>query len=94
MGDSINGEADAVPVNIFLSAFYMDSNLLSYSQLLTIYDYATSHGYGFDSAGTGKAPNHPVGKVNWYHRVKCCNARSQFEERTPVYYTDTAYTQV
>ena len=33
-------------------------------------------------------------KVNWYDVVKWCNARSQQAGLTPVYYTDTGFTQV
>ena len=32
--------------------------------------------------------------VNWYDCVKWCNARSQQEGLTPVYYTDAGLTQV
>ena len=31
---------------------------------------------------------HPVGTVSWYDCVKWCNARSEKEGLTPVYYTD------
>ena len=30
MGDTIDGESDAIPINITVSAFYMDVNLVSY----------------------------------------------------------------
>ena len=32
--------------------------------------------------------------VSWYDCVKWCNARSEKEGKTPVYYTDSAYTAV
>ena len=57
-------------------------------------DWATSHGYGFDSAGAGKAANHPAYFLFWYDAVKWCNARSQQTGLAPVYYTDTNFTQV
>ena len=38
MGDTLDGEHDAVPVtNVAVSAFYMDANLVSYSQWQTVY---------------------------------------------------------
>ena len=72
----------------------MDVNLVGYSQWQTVYNWATSHGYGFDNAGAGKAANHPVQTVDWYDAVKWSNARSQQEGLTPVYYTDAGLTQV
>jgi formylglycine-generating enzyme required for sulfatase activity len=96
MGNSIgDGDIhDATPTNVYVSAFYMDTNLVSYSQWQTVDSYATSHGYGFVHAGASKAANHPVQTVDWYDVVKWCNARSQLAGLTPVYYTDAALTQV
>jgi formylglycine-generating enzyme required for sulfatase activity len=94
MGDNLDGLSDAIPTNVTVSAFYMDTNLVSYSQWLTVYAYATSHGFTFNNAGSGKAANHPVQTVNWYDCVKWCNARSQQAGLTPVYYTDGGFTQV
>jgi formylglycine-generating enzyme required for sulfatase activity len=94
MGDALDGETDAVPTNIYVSAFYMDTNLVSYSQWQGVYAYATSLGYDFDHAGSGKADNHPVQTVDWYDAVKWCNARSQQAGLTPCYYTDSGLTVV
>ena len=86
--------ADAIPTNVYVSAFYMDTNLVSSNQWQTVYTYATNHGYTFVNAGSGKATNHPVQTVDWYDCVKWCNARSQQAGLTPVYYTDAGLTQV
>jgi sulfatase modifying factor 1 len=94
MGDTLDGETDAVPVNVTVSAFYMETNLVSYSLWQSIYAYATNVGYSFERAGSGKAPNHPVQTVYWYDVVKWSNARSQQAGLTPVYYTDAAFTQL
>jgi formylglycine-generating enzyme required for sulfatase activity len=94
MGDNLDGESDALPTNIYVSAFYMDANLVSYSQWQGVYSYATSHGYSFVDAGLGKAANHPVQTVDWFDCVKWSNARSQQAGLTPVYYTDAGLTQV
>jgi formylglycine-generating enzyme required for sulfatase activity len=94
MGDTLDGESDAIPISVTVSAFYMDTNLVSYSQWQSVYTYATSHGYGFDDPGSGKAANHPVQIVDWYDVVKWSNGRSQQAGLTPVYYTDAAFTQV
>jgi formylglycine-generating enzyme required for sulfatase activity len=86
MGDTLDGELDAIPVTVTMSAFYMDVNLVSYSQWLSVYFWATNNGYGFDHAGSGKAANHPVQTFNWYDCVKWCNARSEQAGLAPVYY--------
>jgi formylglycine-generating enzyme required for sulfatase activity len=76
IGDNLDGESDAFPpANVYVSGFYMDTNLVSYSQWQTVYAWATNHGYGFDNPGSGKAANHPVQTVNWYDTVKWSNAR-------------------
>jgi len=94
MGDTLDGESDALPTNVYVSAFYVDTNLVSYSQWQTVYNWATNHGFGFDYAGAGKAADHPVYNVDWYDVVKWSNARSQQAGKTPVYYTDAGLTQV
>ncbi len=98
MGNTIGDSdiADATPTNIYVSAFYMDVNLVSYSQWTNVYAYATSHGYNFAHVGSGKnsAANQPVQTVDWFDCVKWCNARSQQAGLTPVYYADAGYTQV
>ena len=77
MGDTLDGEADAVPTNVTVSGYYIDMNLVSYGQWQSVYDWATAHGYGFVDAGAGKATNYPVESVDWYDAVKWSNARSQ-----------------
>ncbi len=95
MGDSLDGMSDAIPtVSVTVSAFFIDTNLVTYSQWLSVYNVATNAKYGFDDAGAGKGTNQPVQTVNWYDCVKWCNARSQQAGLTPVYYTDTNLTQV
>ena len=94
MGDTLDGESDALPTNVTVSAFYLDTNLVSYSQWQSVYYWATTNGYGFVNAGSGKAANHPVQTVDWYDVVKWCNARSQQAGLTPAYYRDAGLMQV
>ncbi len=96
MGNSVAADTDitnAAPVAVTVSAFYMDVNLVTLSQWNAVRLWAYAFGYNF-FAGSGKAPNHPVHSVSWYDCVKWCNARSEREGRTPVYYTDDAQTVV
>ena len=94
MGDTLDGEADALPTNVTVTGYYMDTNLVSYSQWQSVYYYATNNGYSFTNAGAGKAANQPAQSIDWYDAVKWCNARSQQAALTPVYYTDGGWTQV
>jgi len=94
MGDPLDGETDAPLHPVYVSAFYMDTNLVSYALWQQVYQWATNHGYGFDNAGSGKAASHPVQSIDWYDCVKWCNARSEMEGRTPAYYTDASNTAV
>ena len=94
IGDTLDGEGDAIPTNVYVSAFYMDTNLVSLNQWQTVYSYATNNGYSFDDAGADKGTNYPVETVDWFDCVKWCNARSQSAGLTPVYYVDAGLTQV
>ncbi len=70
-------------------AFYMDKYEVTKARWDTVYNWAVSHGYSFDNAGSGKASNHPVYMVNWHDCVKWCNARSQMDGKTPCYNLST-----
>jgi formylglycine-generating enzyme required for sulfatase activity len=95
MGDTLDGEGDAIPTNIYVSAFVMAVNLVNYGLWTNVYAYATSHGYNFVDAGAngGTGTNYPVETVDWFDCVKWSNARSQQAGLTPCYYTDAGFTQ-
>jgi formylglycine-generating enzyme required for sulfatase activity len=96
MGDTLDGESDATPTNVYVSAFVMDVNLVSYGLWTNVHIYAISHGYNFMHAGVngGTGTNYPVETVDWFDCVKWSNARSQQAGLNPVYYTDAGFTQV
>ena len=56
IGDALDGESDAIPTNIYVSAFVMDINLVDYWLWINVYAYATSHGYNFVNAGMDGRP--------------------------------------
>jgi formylglycine-generating enzyme required for sulfatase activity len=85
---------DAHPTNVYVSAFYMDVNLVSSNQWAGVYNYATGNNYTFDHAGSSKAGDNPVQTVDWYDCVAWCNARSQQAGLTPCYYTDAGFTPI
>lgn len=84
-GTESGTDPDFGAYSLTVSSFYMDRTEVTKSQWDTVYNWAISHGYSFDHAGSGKAANHPVHTVSWYDCVKWCNARSQMEGRTPCY---------
>jgi sulfatase modifying factor 1 len=95
MGDAIDGVSSAMPVHtVTLSAFYLDKYEVTKSLWNEVYAWGAAHGYSFDNAGAGTASDHPVHTVSWYDVIKWLNARSEKEERTPVYYTNVAQTAV
>ena len=57
----------------------------------SVQTWSASHGYNMQVGGY-YANGHPVQAINWYDAVKWCNARSEKEGLTPVYYTDTSQT--
>ncbi len=94
MGDALDGIGDAPPHTVTVSGFYMAKNLVTKADWDTVRTWAISNGYSDLSTGAGKASNHPVDVISWCDTIKYCNARSQKEGLTPVYYTNDAQTTV
>jgi formylglycine-generating enzyme required for sulfatase activity len=96
IGNSIGDSdiADATPTNVYVSAFYMETNLVSQSLWQTVWHWATNNGYSIYPGGSDKPANYPIVNVNWYDAAKWCNARSEMAGLTPVYYTDGTQTTV
>jgi sulfatase modifying factor 1 len=90
MGDALDSDPQAPTRTVTVSAFYMAQNLVTKAQWDTVRTWATSNGYSDLAAGEGKASNHPVQMISWFDMVKWCNARSQQEGLTPVYYDNYA----
>jgi YD repeat-containing protein len=92
--DPSEGYASELPLHeVNVSAFYMDTNVVSYTLWTNVYQWATNHGYSFEYEAQGKAASHPACGVIWYDAVKWCNARSEKEGRAPCYYTDASQSQ-
>jgi formylglycine-generating enzyme required for sulfatase activity len=90
MGDNYaEGGTEERPVHqVYVSAFLMDKFEVTKLLWDDVKSWALTNGYQFDNAGAGVATNHPVQTVSWYDAVKWCNARSELDGLTPVYYTD------
>ena len=75
----------------FISGFWIEEKEVTIDKWKDVYNWAITNGYTFSNVGVGKTNNHPVQTVNWYDCLKWCNARSQKEGFTPIYYIDPIY---
>ena len=90
--------SDAPAHAVTLSAFYLAKTETTYADWVEVRTWARDAARGagaYDieaSVGGGKGDTHPVQTVSWYDVVKWCNAKSEREGLTPVYYTNDAQT--
>ena len=91
------------PYSLTVESFLMDRCEVTKALWDEVAAWGLDHGYVFEKqivngiiidCGQGKAPDHPVHSVSWYDCVLWCNARSEKDGFTPVYYTDKACTVV
>ena len=97
MGNSVAEDTDITDAptrTVTLDAFYMGKYEVTKAEWDEVRTWGLSNGYTDLAAGSGKAGNHPVQTITWYMMVKWCNARSQKEGLTPVYYTNDAQTTI
>jgi formylglycine-generating enzyme required for sulfatase activity len=94
MGDLLDGMSDAPTRTVTLDAFYMGKYEVTKAEWDEVRTWGLSNGFTDLSTGSGKASNHPVHSITWYQMVKWCNARSQKEGLTPVYYTNDEQTTI
>ncbi len=94
MGDAFNEgwfDDEKPRHQVFVSTFFMDRYEVTLAKWQDVHMWATNHGYDFwpNDPHSGKAINHPVSSVQWWEAVVWCNARSEKEGLTPVYYSTT-----
>ena len=96
MGDTLDGESDAKPTDITVSEYYMDRTLVPYALWRSVYlgHHATDMVLVLRITVWARRRDHPVQALDWYDSVKWCNARSEHDGLTPVYYLDAGMTQV
>ena len=93
MGDNFN-EGGGLPVHVvFVSGFFLDKFEVKNELFVNVATWASGHGYSI-SGGNSDGNGYPVWGMSWYEAIKWCNARSEKEGLTPVYYTDDAQTIV
>lgn len=97
----VNGRSE----NCTLTAFEMATHEVSYTEWKKVYDWARANGYSFDFDGdmgsmdykmfmNDHSPNEPVTDINYYDMLAWCNALSEMQDKTPVFYTDPAKTEL
>jgi formylglycine-generating enzyme required for sulfatase activity len=97
MGNSVatdTGITDAPMHTVTLDTYYIGKYEVTKAEWDEVRTWALSNGYTDLAAGGGKANDHPVQSISWYEMVKWCNARSQKEGLTSVYYTNDAQTTI
>jgi len=102
MGNSTNvfpegdGGANELPQHdVYLDAYLIDKYEVTRDLWIGI--KAPAHvfwGYSFSNDVSPSSSTRPMSGISWYDSVKWCNARSQIEGFTPVYYTDESLTNV
>jgi len=89
IGDPSRLHPAEIPVHeVKLGAFQMDRYEVTGSLWRDVFEWAKIRGYEFDHRGESKGPQHPIHRVSWFDLLKWCNARSEKETLTPVYYAD------
>jgi formylglycine-generating enzyme required for sulfatase activity len=78
---------------VTLDAFYIGKHEVTKAEWDRVRNWGNSGNYNLPE-GSGMANNHPVHSITWYDMVEWCNARSEKEGLTPVYYTDDAQTKI
>ena len=97
MGDGTGaGLSEELPVHsVTISAFYLDKKEVTEALWDSVRTWALAHDYtgsGLPDRGVGNGADHPAQWVNWFTVVKWCNARSEKEGLTPVYYNEAGFT--
>lgn len=97
MGSATGSTIERPIHSVTVSTFYIDKTEITYVKWTDVRNWGLTHGYSDLVAGTNSSSvssNHPVNQISWYDAVKWCNARSEQEGLTPVYYTNNTLNAV
>ncbi len=98
--NDVNDYGANPPHSVTLSSFTMDKYEITYEKWTEVRNWALTHGYGNADIAAGRngyngsGANQPVTEVSWYDILKWCNARSEKDGLSPVYYTSSAKSTV
>jgi formylglycine-generating enzyme len=76
-----------------VTTFQIGQYELTWQEWQNVREWAVANGYsGLDGVGAGSAGNHPVRNVGWTDAMAWCNAKSEQEGLSPVYYREVTET--
>ena len=97
IGDDSNLDDERPSHHVSTSDYFIDVHEVTIWDWEKVATWAEANGYQFsdavkrkDSTGVRDRSSllFPMNMTNWYDAVKWCNARSELEGRTPVYFED------
>ncbi len=100
MGNAFPNEglARERPVHpVVLSPYFIDKTEVTLELWEQVRVWAIAHGYSDQMqvrTPDGRSPQQPTFSITWFNALIWCNARSEREGLTPVYYLDESFTQV
>ena len=97
MGEDVG--LPTTPEVILTKGYWTAETEVTYELWYEVYTWAVSNGYIFANPGvmgdgTGDTNQHPVTTINWRDAMVWCNALSEKQGLTPVYYTDSGQATV
>ncbi len=100
-GDFIMGDIleSPTPVVTLTKGYWMAETEVTYELWVEVHTWAGSNGYTFANVGVqgdsgGGTNQHPVTTINWRDAMVWCNALSEKQGLTPVYYTNSGQANV
>jgi len=97
MGSNDSRLRSSPPHTVTLSGFRIDNTEITYEKWTEVRNWGLTRGYSDLPAGRNGyngTTNHPVTEVTWHDILKWCNARSEKDGLTPVYYTSNTLANV
>ncbi len=83
-----------MPYSLTVNSFYMDPTEVTLGLWDVVRQWGTmNRGYSIMGGGAHDA-NHPVHSVDYFNVMRWCNARSEMDGLTPVYFMDPGFTDV
>lgn len=71
-----------------VGSFQIGKYEVTLGQWKEVRNWSKFNGYRFENDGSGQASDYPTAIISWYDAVKWCNAKSEKDGFTPVYYVD------
>ncbi len=93
-GTNAGTDPDRGEYSLSVQPYYIGKYQVTKALWDEVRNWAVENGYPDLPIGYAKGLDHPVVQINWYDAVKWCNARSDRDGLTPVYYTNQDHTTI